>query len=961
MAIFSAIATGIAALFGLGSLATSLIAAGLSMAANLALKYLFRPKQRKYAAVQGQMQLGGDVAASTVFGMSKVKGHRVYYAKWGAGNKYNGEVLALANGWCDGLEPEIHFYGEKHVLTPQTVTGNEAARYAVAGFGSLISIRFYDGRAGQGPDDELVAATVSSGNPWHATSVGAGICYVVVVREYDSEKFPNGRPEFDFILRGLREYDPRQDSTVAGGSGAQRLNDASTWVFTQNPAIHRLNYLLGVKGLISGRALVGVGRDINQIDLPSHMAAATVCDTTRTVGARTIKTYACSLWAQAEDDHIEILSEFEDAMAGYAANMSGLAGVIAGAPQISVMTLTGADIRIDDGRDVQFRKSAFESVNILSGQFTSPESNWNPQSLKVVTSNGDVAADGRKRPASNDFLQVSDPDIGQYLLNIRYRQNRKAGSASLPVSRRAGAKLSLGDWIVWNGKTWLVTGREFDERMRFRIRLAETGADIYSETGITAGPVIIAPNAPANPSLVSTIAGFGVAAGMMGDAGGVQRPTLQLTWTAPSDPSITQVRIFYRIAGTVEEFEAVSTAPESGLLRTTANVLPGKTYEARATITTVPDRLKSFTPWQSSGVTAAGNLWVSLADHQSDAIDLWKRITAQLNDVKGKIERIAMDAAIGTGKNIVQNAAVVRTQNAYAVSLSELTASVDVIDGTVTALASAVTAVEAMTEAGTASGLIGWEAVSGGAGVSARLAIEGRVTTGGSFTQGGLYMDILSGGATRIVFDFSKFIILGPTGSALAPFVVDGANVIIDNAFIRNLTAANITAGAITADRLAADVATFVNAQISSATIDYAQIDSVVINEGVIAAGAVTSSGDMATTTPSSDIAGNWVDVGASVTIESPSGNPVLFYWSLFWHANVLSSGGSVGLRILRNGSVIKGPYTTVGTGSQTINVGTLEMLVVGTGTHVFQVQSKRSSANSTTFSIAIIATCNKK
>lgn len=783
MAIFTAIGTALAgALFAGSALAGSLISAGLALAANLALKYLFRPKQRKYSAVQGQVQLGGDIPVSAIYGTAKVKGHRIYYAKWGGGNKYNGEVFVLSNGWCDGLEPEVYFYGEKHVLISQAVTGNEAARYSVTGFGSKISIRFYDGRPSQLADTELVSATATTGNPWKSTSKGAGVCYVVVVREYDSDLFSKGRPEFDFVLRGLREYDPRFDSTVAGGSGAQRLNDASTWVFTKNPSVHRLNYQLGLKGLISGRPLIGVGRDVNQIDLPSHMAAATVCDTTRTVGARTIKTYEASLYAQADDDHIEILAEFEDSMAGYAATMAGLSGVIAGAPQIASATLTVDDIRIDDSLDASYRRSAFESINILSGQFTSPEANWNPVSLKTVTSSGDVAIDGRKRPAANDFLQVSDADIGQYLLNIRYRQNRKAGKASIPVSRRFGAKTSLGDWINWNSKTWLVSGREFDERMRFRLQLSETGSDVYSEAGITAGPVVVAPSTPANPSLISTVAGFSATAGIFAGTDGYEKPTLEFTWTPPSDPTVTQVRFFYRVDGTTDEFEAATSDVEAGVFRTTANVLPELAYEARASITTVPQRTRTFTPWVLTGVTSRESLSVTLADTEDDVRGVISRAIAQIADVRAKLERIAMDAAIGTGKNILRDSAVVRVQNGFAVAMSELSAEVTVIDGIVTATASALTAVEATVDDLSAGGLISFEAqVPPNAGTLATIKVLARASTADAFIASGLLIEVYDddpgAGVTlksRVTIIADQFVVTDGT-NASSPLVFEGS------------------------------------------------------------------------------------------------------------------------------------------------------------------------------------------
>ncbi|RVO34309.1 phage tail tip fiber protein [Sinorhizobium meliloti] len=641
MAIFTGIATAIAgALFGGSALATSLIGGALAFGAKFAVGKLTQQKQgkQKHTAVQGEIQFGGDVPVGTLYGVGKTKGQRAFYAKWDKGNKRNAEVFILANGWCDGLEPYVYMYGEKYNLVAQATIGNEVARYGVQGFidgdgNSSIEIRFYDGRPGQGADQRLVNVTANLGNKWKATSRLSGMCYVVVERYYHLEFFRDagkGKPDIEFVLRGLREYDPRKDSTVAGGSGTQRLNTPSAWVHTNNPAVHRLNYQLGLRALVSGRTLIGEGKSLGQIDLATYFVAMNVCDTLRANGK---KTYECSLFVSGDDDHTEVLKQFDDAMAGYGLNRRGLSGVIPGAPQIPVKDLTAADIPIDRAKDVQFRPSAFERFNHLSGQFTSIESMWNPESLKPVYVNADIAADGRNRQTSIDFLQVTDPDIAQYLLNIRYRQNRMGGKATVPVSRRFGLAVQEGEWITWRGKTWLISEWRADERLRITLVLSETSAAIYDDDGIEPGPIVVPPTPPINPSLLSTVQNFNVAAGMINGAQGYDTPALVFTWTPPDDPTITAVRFVYRIEGTTEIFEDQCTSPEDGSFRTTKNVVSGKVYNARATITTVPDRLRTFTPWMTTAQpTGLQTLLTGLKELQDDALNRFKELQQEMDE-----------------------------------------------------------------------------------------------------------------------------------------------------------------------------------------------------------------------------------------------------------------------------------------------------------------------------------------
>ncbi|MCO5962371.1 phage tail protein [Sinorhizobium meliloti] len=788
MAIFTGIATAIAgALFGGSALATSLIGGALAFGAKFAIGKIQAAKQvkQKHTAVQGEIQFGGDVPVGTLFGGGKTKGQRAFYAKWDKGNKRNAEVFILANGWCDGLEPYVYMYGEKYTLVAQATIGNEVARYGVQGFidgdgNSAIEIRFYDGRPGQGVDQRLVDVTATLGNKWKATSKLSGMCYVVVERYYHLEFFRDagkGKPDIDFVLRGLREYDPRKDSTVAGGSGTQRLNDPATWVHTKNPAVHRLNYQLGLRALVSGRTLIGEGKSLGQIDLATYFVAMNVCDTLRANGK---KTYECSLFVSGDDDHTEVLKQFDDAMAGYGLNRRGLSGVIPGAPQIPVKDLTAADIPIDRAKDVQFRPSAFERFNHLSGQFTSIESMWNPESLKPVYVNADIAADGRNRQTSVDFLQVTDPDIAQYLLNIRYRQNRMGGKATVPVSRRFGLAVQEGEWITWRGKSWLISEWRADERLRITLVLSETSAEIYDDDGIEPGPIVIPPTPPINPSLLSTVQNFNVAVGMINGAQGYDTPALLFTWTPPDDPTITAVRFVYQIEGTTELFEDQCTSPEDGLFRTTKNVVSGKVYNARATITTVPDRLRTFTPWVTTAQpTGLQTLLTGLQQLQDDALNRFKELQQEMDDylrptvqqildafslegAVGQVQRQELRAELGNAlAQIIEERRVrVSETEALAQSITILTASIATTAARViseetaranadSALASSITGVSADVNGRFAEGLVKFEAVSAPTGVDARFSVMLRAGTSESFKVSGFFVELYTEGGVQ--------------------------------------------------------------------------------------------------------------------------------------------------------------------------------------------------------------------
>jgi hypothetical protein len=828
--IFTAIGTLLAgtatiSLFGATVSLASVIGGALAFGTSLAFSYLKRPKKRTYTAVQGETQYGGDIDVQALFGHGKTKGQRTYYAKWGQGNKYNAEVFVLANGWNDGLFDYCFVYGERRALIQVANVGGEAAHYRVDGFSDKISIRFYDGRPGQPVDAKLVGDTAALGNTWKTTSVNAGQCYVIVERLYDSALFEKGKPEFEFVMRGLREYDPRKDSTVAGGSGPQRINDPATWAFTRNPAVHRLNYQLGLRALNSGRTLIGEGKSLGQLDLSTYFVAMNVCDTVKAGKP----TYECGLWVNGADDHTEVLKEFEDAMAGFGLNRRGLSGVIAGAPQIPVLEITKDDLDIGRDSEYQFKKSAFERYNHLSGQFLSIEDLWNPQSLKPVYSNADVAADGRNRQTSNDFLQVTDPDIAQYLLTIRYRQNRMGGTATLPVSLRVGLKVQEGEWIVWNGRTWMISEWLCDESFNITLRLSETSADIYDDGGIDPGPVVIPPTPPINPSVLTTVQDFAVETGMIEGAEGFQTPVLRFSWDFPDDPTIIEVIFEYRISGQTTIYTDVYTCKdpedvnEFGRVeyQTSKDVISGVFYNARATIRTRPDRFKTYTPWvTSANVTGNQTVFAEVdLSNIEDALGWLRNSTRTAQDAIDGLIAAQMELATVAYKDTRNLARELSVE--LGAARAEYREDIQLAVNETMAVAGKVETLTAALGGNTASINIAWAAVAAPSGYAARYGITAAVNDE-NYRSASFLMDVPSNPAnpTRIIMKAGQVVMVSDDDATIKrPFVFQSGvlyldevrvnqlsalsgvlgNVDISNAYIGTLTVgtSNIQAGAI--------------------------------------------------------------------------------------------------------------------------------------------------------------------
>ncbi|MQX49273.1 phage tail tip fiber protein, partial [Sinorhizobium medicae] len=320
------------------------------------------------------------------------------------------------------------------------------------------------------------------------------------------------------------------------------------------------------------------------------------------------------------------------------------------------------------------------------------------------------------------------------------------------------------------------------------------------------------PTPPINPSLLSTVQNFNVAVGMINGAQGYDTPALVFTWTPPDDPTITAVRFVYRIEGTMELFEDQCTSPEDGSFRTTKNVVSGKVYNARATITTVPDRLRTFTPWMTTAQpTGLQTLLTGLQQLQDDALNRFQELQQEmdaffrprlvelldafsLEGAVGQIERQQIVATIGdalaqiTEERRVRvseneataqllkylqasigttNARLITEETVRATTDSALASSITTLDAEVDgnlarliaeetaradgdgALATSISGVSADFNGRFAQGLVKFEAVAAPTGVDARFSVLLRAGTSQSFKVSGFYVELYTEGGVQ--------------------------------------------------------------------------------------------------------------------------------------------------------------------------------------------------------------------
>ena len=673
---------------GLGVLGKALISIGLSLALSF-VSSLFKPKQKKAeGGVQSQIQIGGDVPRSAIFGKQSTAGHIVYVNTYGTNNGVLEMAFAIGDGWHEGIS-RVWVNGKEHALTQPEPP---MPYYVVDGFDGKLTLTFQPGYEGQ----TAIAALVANANPagrWTTDHTLNGIAYVVARVEYDEKVFPNSIPQLLFEIEGLRLYDPRLDSTN-GGAGPMRWGDRATWAYSENPAIQLYNYQRGI--YLNGERVLGMGLPGSDLNTASYIAAANICDeAVNLVAGGTEPRYRCGFIVSDGMQHSEGIDRFVEAMGGAIAERAGQYTVFAGVAQTSVATITDGDLVLGKARTFSAKKSRSERVNAVFGTYSNPTEQWKAVAFPAFTSEIAEADDGGERIAVNlDLAQVFSVTQAQRLAMIQRRLGRLQGTAeiSLPF---AYIRLEAGDWITWNSdrfgfeKVWQVASAKIESDQTIRVSLREIATNVFSWISGDDELDVVQPGIqPIRPPLVDGLTDFAVAATTIQGAAGTAAPAIRATWDSIEDETVTAVITEHRIGSDGEVRQSRFLNKQGGVGVISDGIQPTTGYQVRGTIETVPARETVWTDWKA--VTTNNDQIV--ANVYFDAIGYEQLVQDLRNDIRyifdtgtaglqgaltrmdAKIEEMASAAATHVGEAYeVREFLKVQTETSFAAIEEEKT------------------------------------------------------------------------------------------------------------------------------------------------------------------------------------------------------------------------------------------------------------------------------------------------
>lgn len=807
--------TGVFSFLSSGSIIAGIVKAGFMMAAQYALGALFSPKPAAQAS-QLEVVYGDDVPRVVVLGKVGFAGQHVFRNARGDGNRTVDDVYRISDFMIRDV-PRVKGDGAWK-LTP----GSSSDIPGIKGF---AQIRKHYGSMSQTADATLVG---NSGGRWKSTAHGKGIAYVIVT-SYLSREGMTVPWDPLFEVEGPYLYDWRKDDTV-GGDGDDRWNDQSTW--SGNPENPVLQMYLLERGVFRGTEMIlGKGVPASRLPLAEWTIAANICDE-----GGSIPRYRSSIIAGAgegitHDSNMQPL--LEACAASWIEDASGEYPIV-GAAQAVVATFTDDDLIVGESYRYSRYRPRLQLVNTVAGSFMDPEIFYGSGPIATRIDDDALAIDGERLAVSLPFKAVIYSEQADRLADIQFRASRYQASADICL-RPKFLQVKPGRWVTWESarhgtRTFLVVSKRLGAFGQNSVRnvylaLQEIGEGVFDPTAFETVPTTPLP--PGTPDYAAEVVGLVISGYTLTSESAGTIPAIKVSFNEITDTTIVAVDFeYWPTAQPTDVMYATLQMPATVIYLT--GVISSTEYQVRYRLRSDPPR---NIPWvgpfaETTPVASATDITVKFANLSPAVIAAFQGLIAQQELARQKLQQLAVAVTDGIRQASTANSVAVRQGEASAAAISELSASITGFDDDITALATAMTAVNATLGTNDAGALFRLFATAGVGGSVARIELQVRASTGsGTWTTAGTIWEV---GTTpslfgRIILKAAETVIADNGGNILALF--DPTGVYIENARIRNLTAANITAAKLNATEILQDGTTLRDLIAIGAISEFVQMD----------------------------------------------------------------------------------------------------------------------------------------
>lgn len=397
------------------------IASGVSTVAGTLAQLTAKPPRAVGQA--SDITIGANQPIPYLMGYAYSGGALIHDTAWG------GEVSGVDNPYAaltivySGAGPIKGLVKTQAEFTDLMVLGT-----AVTGYYNGFLWR--DFLPGVGPAPGALVAQWPGEPNWGAAYKLSGFAAIKWSMKFDKKGkiWASGVPQLGGIFEGVYAYDPRQDSTVPGGSGPCRIGQEGTYVYSRNAAVHACTYAYG--RYQNGKKIFGVDLGDGAIDLANIIAWANICDANGWTVNGTIYEPG-DKW-----DNIKLIAK-----AGGGQPIPPAGGLLRfdyDAPVVSVDTIRPDDLISGEIALPSTQGWAQGRLNGVTAKYTSPDHKWEAQSTDPATDAAFLAFDGEPKEREIDLGLVTNKTQAAQLAAYHMRNSREMGPIVIACRPRLG-------------------------------------------------------------------------------------------------------------------------------------------------------------------------------------------------------------------------------------------------------------------------------------------------------------------------------------------------------------------------------------------------------------------------------------------------------------------------------------------------------------------------------------------
>lgn len=813
----------------------------LSVASTL-LQQAFAPKtqdQQRRTGTRGSTQIGGKVPQYFLVGTVGEAGKLEYRNAWGESDGVPNAYLTNVTSFGDLPVSDLVGLYVNGVRVTLTETGAVAQGYPVADLNGKFWWKFFDGTQTTADSYLVDKFGGDADRAWVTDMVGVGVPYLITTALWDETlwtSFPTVLGEF----QGIKLYDPRMDTT-AGGSGAQRWDDQSTWAFSDNNMVIIYNIERGI--YYDGAHVWGGKKTAAELPYAAWAAAMDACDETVTLDAGgSEKRFRAGRRIALNERPGDVIKELLIGCNGRITHCAdGTVYPLVGVPSEADGAFSDADVLATEPLGSIPFPNLDGIINGATATYREPEQAWeDKETAPYLRSDLETEDDGRQQIEGLDLGTTFSGTQAQRIIKAIIEEGRRFRRhvVALPPEFAQFRPLQVLAWTSdrfdYSAKLFLITARTVSPWGQVVFGLQEIDpADHDWNPATDEQPLSFAPVVTNRPA-PQEVSGFSLAPVTEIDSNGYDRRVgYDAFWSSASvTVDVEFVRISHRLVGdTLPRW--VGLVPRPNLLngegRVTDGTIPGEIHEVQiqylaasgretvasgwlqVTVPTLPDAVDIQVTQLGQELKNAHGLVTG-----TDPTD----IPARLEELRAYAAELAL-AVMDFNATTKETLNILSVQNAGAAAAVIRNEKAIVEEGF--ARAEALTEVLAQVGDVLADGFFKLTAEVDELASTVQISAKAIATSGSTVSDAawiiGAEADGLGGTNSYFGVYADTFGVFNTIDGTLYPvFTVIDDVVRVNNARIRELTATNIAANSITADKLNVTTLSALSADLGTVT-----------------------------------------------------------------------------------------------------------------------------------------------